>query len=66
MAYNLRCPCGESITALEAVTGVEVRAIVTVHDILNYLPGRSIDGRVALTEAIQKQIEAYLDEYGVA
>ena len=56
---------GNAITALEAATGVEVRAIVTIHDILTYLPGRSIDGQIALTKEIQKQIEAYLAKYGV-
>ena len=56
---------GNAITALENATGVEVRAIVTIHDILAYLPGREIDGRIVLTDDIKQQIEAYLSEYGV-
>jgi len=57
---------GNAITALETSTGVEVRAIITIHDILEYLPGREIDGQVVLTEEIREQIEGYLAEYGVA
>ncbi len=56
---------GNSVTALGASTGVEVRSIVTIHDILAHLPGRSIDGRVILTDDIRKQIEDYLDRHGV-
>ena len=56
---------GNAITALEEATGVEVRAIITIYDILEYLPGREIDGQVALTEEIQKQIEEYLSNYAV-
>lgn len=57
---------GNAITALEISTGVEVRAIVTIHDIMAYLPGREIDGQVVLTEEIREQVEGYLEEYGVA
>jgi len=56
---------GNAITALETSTGIEVRAIITIYDILEYLPGREIDDQVPLTKDIQKQIEDYLAEYGV-
>ncbi|MGA1199091.1 MAG: hypothetical protein ACO36I_21575 [Candidatus Latescibacterota bacterium] len=56
---------GNAITALSNSTGVEIRAIITIHDILEYLPGREIDGQIPMTKEIQKQIEAYLAEYGV-
>ena len=56
---------GNAITALEEATGVEVRAIVTVYDILEYLPGREIDGQVVMTPEIQGEIEAYLTDYAV-
>lgn len=56
---------GNAITALEQSTGVEIRAIITIYDILEYLPGREIDGQIPMTSDIQKQIEAYLVEYGV-
>jgi hypothetical protein len=53
------------VAEVEASTGVAVRSIVTVLDVLEYLPGRTIDGRVALTEADQRAIEDYLAEYGI-
>ncbi|MBT3602833.1 MAG: orotate phosphoribosyltransferase, partial [Candidatus Latescibacteria bacterium] len=56
---------GNAITALEDSTGVEVRAIITIQDILEYLPGKEIDGQVPMTSEIQKQIETYLAEFGV-
>jgi len=56
---------GNAITALANSTGIEIRAIITIHDILEYLPGRHIDGKIPMTKEIQKQIEAYLAEYGV-
>lgn len=55
----------DAVAALQSVTGVPVRSIVTIHDILEYLPGRSIHGRVALTAPLKRQIETYLDEYGI-
>ena len=59
-------PDGEdAVAALQSVTGVPVRSIVTIHDVLEYLPGRSINGRVALTAPLKRQIETYLDEYGI-
>lgn len=57
---------GNSIDALSEKADVEVRAIVTIHDILEHLPGRKIDGQVVMTDAIQANIEAYLAEYGVS
>ncbi len=56
---------GNSVTALEASTGVEVRSIVTIHDILKHLPGRRINGQVALTDETRKRIEEYLAQYGL-
>ena len=56
---------GNSVTALATSTDIEVRAIVTIHDILEHLPGRTINGRVAMPKTIQQQIEAYLSQYGV-
>ena len=50
--------------ALERSTGVAVRSIVTIHDVLDYLPGQRIDGQVALSEEVRRRIEGYLDEYG--
>ena len=55
----------DPVAALERSTGVAVRSIVTVHDVLDYLPGRCIDGRVAMSEEMRGRIEGYLEEYGV-
>lgn len=57
---------GNAMAALETATGVEVRAIITVRDILEYLPNRAIDGRIAMTGDVQKRVEDYLSEYGIA
>ena len=54
-----------SLEDVEAKTGVGVRAIVTIYDILNYLPDRTVDGRVAFTREDRERIEAYLDEFGL-
>lgn len=57
---------GNSVEALAEKADVEVRAIVTVYDILEHLPGREIDGQVVMTDAIKAQVQAYLSEYAVA
>lgn len=57
---------GNSIEALSDKADVEVQAIVTIHDILAHLPGRKIDGQVAMTHETQTEIEAYIAEFGVS
>jgi orotate phosphoribosyltransferase len=54
-----------SLEDVEAKTGVGVRAIVTIYDILGYLPDRTVDGRAVLTREDRERIEAYLDEFGL-
>ncbi len=56
---------GNSVTALQESTGVEVRSIITIHDVLEHLPGRKIDGVVPMPDDVADQIRAYLDQYGV-
>lgn len=56
---------GNSVEALAEKTGVEVRSIVTVFDILEHLPGRKIDGEVPLTDKLAGEVEGYLAEYAV-
>ncbi len=56
----------DAVAALQTATGVPVRSIITVHDILDYLPGRSINGRIALTSDLKGRIESYLHDHGVA
>jgi len=56
---------GNSVADLEEATGVEIRSIVTVHHILEHLPGREIGGRVALCPEDRQRMETYLSEYGI-
>jgi orotate phosphoribosyltransferase len=39
-------------------------SIVTVREIMAYLHGREIDGRVVLTDELHARMEAYLEQYG--
>jgi orotate phosphoribosyltransferase len=57
---------GNSVEDLAVKADVEVRAIVTVCDILDYLPGREIDGKIVMTDEIKSKVEAYLSLYAVA
>ena len=57
---------GNSVEALAETANVEVRAIVTIYDILEHLPGREIDGEVAMTDEVKHAVEAYLSEYAVS
>ncbi len=57
---------GNSVESLAERTGIEVRSIVTVYDILEHLPKREIDGEVPLTAELARKIEDYLNEYAVA
>jgi len=44
--------------------GIDVRAIVSIGEIVAYLHNREIDGRVVLDDAGRVAIEAYLDAHG--
>ncbi len=57
---------GNSVEALAEKADVEVRAIVTVYDILEHLPDREIDGQIVMTDTIAAQVETYLSDYAVA
>ncbi|MDE2887014.1 MAG: orotate phosphoribosyltransferase [Gemmatimonadota bacterium] len=54
----------DAVAALQTAAGVTVRSIITIQDVLEYLPGRSIDGKIALTPDFRGRIESYLDEHG--
>lgn len=56
---------GNSVEALGEKTGVEVRSIITVYDILGHLPDREIDGQVPLPHEAAREIESYLGEYAI-
>jgi orotate phosphoribosyltransferase len=60
-----RGPAGEG-TALSQVGrefGLKTAAIVNVHEMIEHLHGRSIDGRVVLDDAARERILAYLATY---
>ena len=44
--------------------GIEVCPIVTVREIMTFLHGREIGGKVYLDDATLERMEAYLAEYG--
>ena len=56
----------DAVAALQTAAGVPVRSIITIQDVLEYLPGRSIDGKIALTPEFRGRIESYLDEHGMS
>ncbi|EDM79681.1 orotate phosphoribosyltransferase [Plesiocystis pacifica SIR-1] len=62
-----RCERGRSekttMSELREELGVDVRAIVDIREVVAYLHGRQIDGRVVLDDAGKAAIEAYLAEY---
>ncbi|MEM6705335.1 MAG: orotate phosphoribosyltransferase [Acidobacteriota bacterium] len=61
-----RGPSGDG-TALEEVGrtfGLETCSIVNVHEIIEHLHGREIDGRVLLDDDCKARMDAYLAEYG--
>lgn len=45
--------------------GIPVYPIITVKDILAYLPGKEIEGKVIMDQQMKEKVEAYLQEYGV-
>ena len=46
--------------------GLKVEAIVNVREIIAYLHGREVKGKVYIDDAGKAKMEAYLAEYGVA
>jgi len=45
--------------------GIKISPIVTLEEIVEYLHGREIDGRVVLDDAIKEKIDEYRKKYGV-
>lgn len=54
------------IAAFTQATGIPVQAIVSVRDLLAYLPGRSVGGRMVLDVPTTARIEEYLTTYGLS
>ena len=46
--------------------GLRTAAIVTVHDVIEHLHGRELDGKVALDDACRERMERYLAEHAPA
>ncbi|MHC4598035.1 MAG: orotate phosphoribosyltransferase [Planctomycetota bacterium] len=58
-------PDGKSaIAEFEAAYGVPVRSIVTIHEIIAYLHGREIGGKVPVDDRVKADMAAYLAEWG--
>lgn len=53
-----------ALLEIEETYGFKTTAIVTMAEVIAYLKGREIDGKVVLTDEILKAIEAYYDLYG--
>ena len=52
-----------TLRELQEELGVDVRAIVSITELVGYLHGREIDGQVVLDDAMKAAIEAYLGEH---
>ena len=53
-----------ALAEIESSFGMPAFPIVTVRDIMSYLKGRELDGRVVLTDALHARMEAYLEQHG--
>ena len=45
--------------------GIDAYPIVTVREIISYLHGREIDGKVYIDDEMKARMEAYLEKYGI-
>jgi orotate phosphoribosyltransferase len=53
-----------ALDGLREEFGMSTAAIVTLDDVVGYLHGRSIDGVVAVDDAMKERIDAYRARYG--
>ncbi|MCR4740670.1 MAG: orotate phosphoribosyltransferase [Lachnospiraceae bacterium] len=59
---------GENKTALEEISstyGLKTGAIVTMPEVIEYLTGRNINGKVLIDPGIKAALDKYYEEYGV-
>ncbi len=59
---------GGEKSALEEIRdlyGFPTNAIVTMEEVVEYLYGRPVDGRIVIDDARKKEIDAYYEQYGV-
>ena len=54
-----------TLDELRADHGIAVYPIVTVREIISYLHGREIDGKVYIDDEMKARMEAYLEKYGI-
>ena len=52
-----------TLVELREELGVDVRAIVTIREVVDFLHNREIDGKVVLDDEARARIEAYLGEH---
>jgi orotate phosphoribosyltransferase len=57
---------GTALAEVGREFGLTTTAIVTVHDVIEHLHGREIDGRVALDDAARERMERYLAAHAPA
>ena len=55
-----------ALDELRETYGIQVFPIVTVRQIIDYLWGRPIDGKVYIDDDMKARMEAYLQQYGAA
>lgn len=58
---------GGSVSALDEVStlyGFPTAAIVTMGEVVEYLHGRAVDGRVVIDDAVKAALDAYYEQYG--
>jgi len=55
----------DPVASLEDSAGLPVRAVVTVREVMEYLRGRELHGRVVLSEENHTRMVEYLKTYGV-
>jgi len=58
---------GDTKTALQTIAeeeGIQIFPIVTIHEIIEYLYGREIDGKIYIGKPEKEAITSYLEKYG--
>jgi orotate phosphoribosyltransferase len=53
-----------ALAELEEDYGIRVFPIVNIYEIVGWLHGREIDGKVVITDEIKVKIDRYLETYG--
>ena len=64
-----RCEVGKdtsetALTQVSKIYGMKTSAIVTIHEVAEYLHGKKIDGDVLIDDEVYARMQAYLKDYG--